>query len=153
MLQVVRGQRVWVGILPPRDPNEPQRTAGTIEPMAYVPGVVFDPTPAPRTVIRRGGSRVIQNAVDVVTFHVLDNGARTFYKRQGQGLIGLSPRDKYIPAIDGPNDEFVTTGWARTLSQLAAESLSALVADPDEAKIKEAEDLYASIAAPEVTPA
>lgn len=147
MQSATKGQRVWIAILPKREADQPRRTAGSESPTALVPGIVLDPNPMTRTVVRGDREVTVQRAVDVVSYHELPDG-RTFYKHQGQGLIGLHDRRAFVPAIDGPDDVPVTTGWVRTVVQLAKESQDSIVAQPSDDLIAEAEAQYSQTTAP-----
>lgn len=139
MQSVRQFDRVWIAILPKQEAGDGPRVAGGQAPVALVPGWVTNADVRTRPVPRRGGERMIQNSVVVVSFHRLPDG-REFYRRQAQGLLGLYPRDVYVPAIDGPVDERPSTEWIAELGDRIAASADNLVTGPSE-------DLLAAAAA------
>jgi hypothetical protein len=139
MQSTTRSQRVWVSILPKRDPNQPIRPAHTVEPEWVVPGIVLDPTPLTRAI--PGRVNPVTNAVDVLSFHRLEDG-REFYRHQAQGLVGLNPRNMYAPDIDGPEDVPLTIGWHRTLLSYVADNQQNIVNQPNEDVMARAEAMF-----------
>ncbi len=135
MNAATNGQRVWISILPPRNPTDGPRTAGAQEPIALVPGIVIDALARPREVL--GRALPIQNAVDVISYHALPDG-RTFTRRQAQGLLGLNPREHYCPSLDGPEDQPLSREWYGTLLERAAASTEAIVAKPSDKLLADA---------------
>lgn len=130
MQTATKGQRVWVSILPARSASDGPRTAGTVEPIALVPGIVTEATIMTREV--PGRQQPIQRAVQVLSFHRMPDG-REFYREQGQGLIGLVARDTYAPVIDGPEDATMSRDWYLHLLAKVAESQGNIVLAPSEA--------------------
>jgi hypothetical protein len=145
MLSVNRFDRVWISILPARQAGDLPRTAGTVEPEFLVPGMVTDHRIVDRTVTTRGGTRHIQNAVVVASYHEIA-GRDPFYKMQAQGIIGLSPRSVYVPNVDGPVDDpgKPSEEWWNELNDRIDASQVALVAPPSADLIAAAEAQYAA---------
>lgn len=141
MISVSQFERIWIAILPKMEEGDAPRTAGSVAPTALVPGWVTNPQAETRSVPRRGGARLIQNSVVVVSFHRLPD-RREFYKRQAQGLIGLSPRNVYVPEIDGPVDTLPSREWMAELGIRINESSDNIVAAPSDELIAASEALY-----------
>lgn len=135
MQTATNGMRVWVSILPQRNPADGPRTAGTVEPIALVPGIVVDATPRDRQIL--GRAQPVQNAVEVISFHRLPSG-REFYRKQGQGLIGLNHRDTYAPDIDGDTDAPISRDWLNTLLERVANSQDTIVTPPSDKLLADA---------------
>ncbi len=139
MQSTFKGQRVWISILPPRGEFEAPRTAGTTQPIALVPGIPDDIAKVRAGIVVDANittltvfGRTIYRAVEVLSVHRVP-GRPEYTKHQAQGILGLSERDTYAPAIDGPQDIPLDNEWYQVLLARAEASNESIVAKPTSA--------------------
>lgn len=90
---IARNARVWI------------RIRGTAtSPETLVPGIVVDPNPMTRPVIRsqsKGGGFDLPNSIVAISYRAIP-GREPFYTERAESLIGITTRHQHVPAVDGP---------------------------------------------------